>query len=397
MATLFQFSNNARKGVLVVLGIVAVILIIDTYSKFQTTSILNPINQIRFYMKPNNALGAIPKPDMKSINLDSTVKPTYTRQSQHGYYPDVAYVYSIEKPREKLDSFENAQNSAQVLGFAPNSFTSKGDNNFEWTGSFGTRVLDYNKVSQVWSLKTSYANNLEAKKIKNISTDINTYSSQVISLVSSLGFEIQGMDSNSVDARYAKLSFDGNFVALDKAEGSAVDTYIILNIKRFVRFADLLPDTELQTLKQQKITIPAAKDVYIYTNDPRKGELRFVVSNDFRDFGKDVFEMNFTNIVYTSSKGAYQIITADEAWDRAQSGQGALVSLIPQGYNYFGDYPTSVGVSKFIADATKTELGYYEPEAWTGYVYPIFIFKGRAELSDGRQANFTYFVDAIKR
>lgn len=397
MATLYQFSNNARKGVILILVLVVAILLVDTYSKFQSSNGVIITNQTRFYSKPDKALGEIPALVIKSIATDTSVKPTYSRQSVHSNnYPDVAYVYAIEKPREKLDSFENAQAIAQSLGFSPNSYTSKGNNTFEWSSSFGTKVLTYNKVSQVWSLKTAYADNIEAKKIKSISTDITSYQRNAISLVSELGFPIQGISEDTIDARFSKLSFDGSFMALDKVEGSAVDTYVVINIKRYLRLADLLPESELQVLRQQKIAIPSARDAFVYQSDPRDGELRLVVSNNMQDYSKDVFEMSFINFVYTGSKGVYQLITPDEAWNNAQSGQGALVSLIPQGYNYFVDYPTA-GISKFVADATKTELGYYEPEEWTGFVYPIYIFKGRAELSDGRQASFTYFVDALKR
>ncbi len=54
-------------------------------------------------------------------------------------------------------------------------------------------------------------------------------------------------------------------------------------------------------------------------------------------------------------------------------------------------------VSRFRATATETELAYFEPNIWEGYVYPIYIFRGKAELVSGKTADFVFYVDAIRR
>ncbi len=399
MATLYDASKTGRKVLFGFLIFTLLVLVIETISNAQQAAILTPTNTARYYMNPDRAFGDISRPNIPGISLDSSVTPSYSLESVFTVLPDVAYVYKIDKPREKLGSFEAAQTSVNKLGFNPLVYTT--DNNlFTWETASGTKVIKYDKENLTWSMTTDYTNNIEAKRIKTLNNTIDPYERSALSLIKSLGFDTTGFDTGLVDARFAKYN-NGTFFNNDNP---AEADYVVINIFRNLSFADLKPTDELPQT-DNKALIPKPIDAYVYTADPRIGEIHVIASNKLSDYKKDVFELNFTDYEYSIDsnsadgllRGSYLIITPEEAWTKIQQGQGSLVSLIPQSGNYFGDQPDTVSVRKFVADRSKTLLGYYEPKDWTGYVYPIYIFKGRAEMNDGRQAEFTYYIEAIKR
>ncbi len=410
MATLYDTAKNARKVFLIILIFVFAILSYDTLSRlFQRAAQQNTNAVFSFYIAPDNALGNIPKLEMKSISIASDVKPVYSLDSNQSLFPDVAYVYKIEKPREKLTTIENSIKTASVLGFTAACQTEKrftdrdycfisGDD-YEWTSQNRTKVLRFNKSTQIWTMNTLFADNVEAKKSKTISLDINVYASPVKTLVTQLGFGNSTGLANGFLAlpQYADVGVDGSLFKPDRDE---LAKYVFLNINRILDLADIKSADELSSIKDKAI-IPKPSQGYVYNSNPDGGIFSILATNRLTDYTKDIFKFNFRDFEYSQiagsyTRGNYLIIRPDEAWSKAQSGRGFLVSIIPENRNPYLSYP-DLSVRRFVADASKTELGYYEPEEWNGFVYPVYIFKGRAELSDGRNASFKMYVEALKR
>lgn len=396
MATLYQSTINARRifvGVVIVLGL---ILILDIISRLNETQLLESPNTPRFYMNTTRTFGEIERPVIPAIGaqLDQNIAYTLTGFFEVEF-PDVAYVYKIEQPREKLFAFENAQNGVKLLGFNTNipiENVDRGQGFYEWSISDGSKAVIFSKIDQIWDLRTVYANNIEAKKQKFLSSNTELYERNALRLIQNLKFtEGMGLEEPRIDVVYAKLQ-NGTFVRDDNYQQAE---YVFVNIYRRLRFADLKPRNERPEISNQALT-PEDVDADVYTNDPREGSVSMVVSNSLTDYAKDVFELEFQNFEY-GERSAYLIVKAEEAWSQIQLGRGALVSLIPQGTNYLLPYPTNVTVTKLSADRNKTRVAYWEPDQWIGYAYPIYVFEGTATLSDGRLANFIYFVEAIKR
>jgi len=277
-----------------------------------------------------------------------------------------------------------------TFGFNSDQFTELGDGNYQWTGSNSTKTLKFDKTLQSWDLTTNMNDNINALRRKSLSRDLDYYTRQVERIISAGDFDTSGMEDAIIDVRFAKLN---NGVYTEKTTPEESD-YVFGNAYRTLRVADLklkadLPDTNL--CKASK-----SVDAKAYGSDPRVGQLKVLVSENATTYESDLYSLSYINYAYASKKGVYSIITADEAWNRVQSGKGSLVSILPQNYNYFAEFPTNTTVRKFTAERSKTVLAYYEPKEWTGYVYPIYVFEGRAELSDGRVASFTYFVSALR-
>lgn len=392
MSTLYQSATNARKIIFVILIIILLVLGYDVGSGYLKSTPQTVLEAKRFYMTADKAFGNVGVPKISGLKVDTDNNASYLLQNFHGSFPDVAYVYKIEQPKEKLLTFENALKTAETLGFDKNSYKDLGNNNFEWKLQNDSKTLSYNKVSQIWKMNTDYVNNVNAIAKKSLDTPIEGYATRVKSLVNKLGFETSGFSNGKVELRYVSLGFDGNFTTVDRAiDGS----YIIADVYRQLDLADLKPAAE-QPKPTATETVPESFDGYVYTSDPRKGQIRFVISNKLSDYSKDVFDLEFTNYEYNTLRAKYFIITPDEAWTKVQRGQASLVLLQVQGDDYYSQF-SELNVSRYVADARRTELAYWEPETWDGFIYPIYIIRGRAELEDGRQASFEFYVDALKR
>lgn len=397
--TLYDAAGRARKIVLIVLVVVILILVWEAVGNLNSQTGPTGTTVFRFYMDPDNAFPVLPQLSVAEVSIDKNVTSNYAIENLFPGFPDVAYVYKIDKPREKIDTLENAVVTSKTLGF--DTYQTPVDSNYTWLASQNTKTLKFNTQTQVWSMTTDYFNNLDVKKLTTVNPDVDSYKSMVIGLINAMGFgSSPGLTSGQLEATLADLGTNGVFF---KPETEAQAKYVFLDVYRRLRFADLKPDSEFKDIKDKSI-VPLAYDGLVYTSDPRVGEFRVVIGGTSTDYTKSVLELNFTNFDYSVKSSQLvvaknYVITPDEAWTNAQSGKGFLTSLIPEGANPLGDYSNleTIGVKRFVADAQKTVLGYYESEEWTGYVIPIYIFSGKAELNDGRLASFKIYVDAIKR
>ncbi len=389
MASLYESSARARKLFTVLIILMLVVYIVDTYILTPTQQVVVD-NKNRFYLDPQNGFGAIAEYNIDG--LDYNANAVFSRESVHGFYPDTAYIHKIEQPRENLNTIDNAKRSVRVLGFPADDFQSLENGQvYKWTKDNLTKNITFDRRNLVWNMDTLFLQNIDSLASKQILQQIETYKARSLGLVSSLGFDTAGIRDGVYDIRFAELGLDGIF--LETTSYNVAD-YIFINIFRKLPLADLKPDGQRPPATEQN-PVPPPVSGKVYKNDPRLGQIELVVSNSLSNYPKDVFRIKFTDFEYSESS-VYLIKSADEAWTDVQLGKGSLVLVRPQGANYFGGNQ-SVNIKEFRMDARLTELAYYEPEIWSGYTYPIFVFRGTATLENGGFASFVFFVDAIKR
>lgn len=394
MASLYKSSQTARKLLIGAVIFIIAVLAIDTISSFNSRTQVTT-TQRRFYMDPDNKFGDVKSPTIQSIALAEGSTPTYAlRQSNLGTFPDVAYVYQIDKPGEKLGTYESVISRGEILGFAQNNLSEEG-RIMAWSSANGSRTANFGRDTFFWELSTNYTTNVEALRNKTISPQTALYGNNALTFLKK--FVLVG-DSYNYGFRnpvktvtLANIETSGEFVEVDTASEAE---YARVDIYRQLPFSDLKPQAQLPTLNQGE-TKPLATTGVVYRTDPRVGIFSAIVSNNFTDYTKDIFALDFTDFNYTGATGKYFIITAAEAWTKIQRGEASLVAIETQDTDQFSTFPVA-NVKKFEADPVKTTLGYYEPREWNGYVTPIFIFRGTATLEDGRLANFTFYVNALK-
>ncbi len=392
MASLYKSVQNTRRiaiGILIFFVLVMVWNVLQSFQRSQNNLVDNETS--RAYMTANRIFGEIEFPEIPSIQYNQDA--TFRIESAHQTFPDVSYVYKIEEPRQKLLSFENALRTVGVLGFNNQEQNEVETNLFRWLKDNNSKILEYEQRLQKWQMDTLYLENEAAIQRKVLNPDLNRYINQTGSLLSRLGFDSGlGLNNGIVEARYTRIGLDGVFVDVTSVDSAE---YVLLNVYRNLSQADLKDATDLPR-NIDRNQLPEATSGKVYNDDPRFGQVKLMVSNSVTDLQNDIFEIDYTDFEYNPNAGAYILVTPEEAWDLVQTGKGYLTLMQAQGSNFFNK-PDSVDVRTFVADARLTELAFYEPNEWKGYAYPIYVFTGRADLKDGRQARFVFYVDAIKR
>jgi hypothetical protein len=395
MATLYQTAAQTRRIIVfVLLGVIA-ILVVDNVSRW-LNSPSNPFAaRVSFYLDPDSNLGDIPVPDMTSFSISEDSNPAFTIEGAFSEFPDSAFVYTIERPREKLTTVEEAVATAALLGFS-GSYTSISTDEISWQNAQATRTLTFNKVTQQWRLRTKYLFDPSALATKQLNSNIQFYSALGTGIASRLGFTDRSLLQGTGNATYALLGPDGLFTRPFDQQSA---NYVSIDIFRKLPLAQVKNIVDLPGTVSQS-DLPPNFDGNVYTIDPIYGSLygsfHMIVSNQGATLNTDIYELDFINYTYNYTNfGVRSIITPEEAWDKARRGEGALTQLRLETADYFAQNQ-SLKVNKFAVNAVSTEVGYWEPNPWDGFVYPIYIFRGRAETDKGN-ASFTFFVDAIRR
>lgn len=395
MASLYKTSQNARKVLIFFLFFAILILAYDTVTSFQRNSGVVAPNQARFYVNPNNFFGDISNPEIPSISLAEGSQPTYSlRQPNFPVFPDVSYVYQVEQPTEKLGTYEGALSRALILGYPDTQLTQQ-DRDLIWQNTDSSKTLRFGRNTLVWSLTTNYTTNVDALRNKSISSQTTIYGRNALNLLRRLVVNSNSYNFGFRDARQVITLADiGPSGLLFQVQRPEEAEYVRVDLYRNLPLADLKPRQELPQLQPGQIE-PLPFTGITYRDDPRVGIFTSVVSSNFSEYSRDMFEMDFTDFVITGQTGTYFIITPEDAWTKIQNGEASLVAIETQDTDRFSEFPV-VNVRRFEADPLRTTLGFYEPRQWNGYITPIYIFQGTATLDSGRLANFTFFVNALR-
>lgn len=389
MATLYASTNTARKFLIAFLVFSVAILIFDNLGSLPGSNSVST-EAARFYMKVNRTFGNLPTFEIDSIALDPSSNPQYVVQSAFSTaFPDVSYVYQILQPRENFQFLSSFEDTANTLGF-PDSPTVSG-NDYTWVSADGTKTLRYNGVSQVWKLETDLVANADARVARLTLDNVSSYQSRIQSLLKNSNFDSKGFDQAVFDTKFLDLNSEGDLIVTDNALDAE---FAFGTAYRTLPLADLKIAAERPELKKGQV-LPTAFTGKTYTADPRKGSFNILFSYNLGTMTKDLYSLDFINFEYTQS-GVYQIITPTEGFSEIQNGRGALVSLTQPSKDFFADQ-SGVSVTRFDIDARRTEIAFYEPQEWIGYTFPIYVYYGTAQLTNGGLANAIFFIDAVKR
>ena len=410
MTTLFDVSGRVRRFMLfLLLGVFIYLSYVNISSYFSYQNELPKAKDFRrFYMEPLQIFGSLKKVSIPSV-IERPVIATYTIDGVHNIsaFPDVAYVYSIEKPRQSALSVKNAQEIAQNLGFNPKNILSEENSIYVWENELGTRRVQYDTINRNWKMTTDLKGDKNASNSKVAVSTIKDYESLFFDFVEELGID-----------RYKGLKdgfFRGNFIEFNP-DFSVKETFfsrnadfVYLNLFRKLVFADLKPEDNRPPLFKDEVAPPVI-EAQVFGTNPKKGQLQVLVSNDLRNPSRDVYEFSFTEFEF-GPVGSYLIIDPNEAWTRFQEGEGSIVSFIPEGKDMYYTIPKEENILSITVNPLRTTVGYWESEKWENFsnylrndgeinvniVYPIYVFYGKAKTSGGLIGDIIIFIDAIKR
>lgn len=365
MASLSQTTSTIRRGVIGFLVVAILIVAVDTLIKFNNSPV-NPFVQIGdFYVPADSAFGSIPEPPIDSLAIAEDSEPTFIINGEFPETPNTALVYALNRPRTRFDTVDNAVATAVQLGFSSN-YSEAGDV-LTWERDGGTRSLSFNQLSKEWSYDTQYFLDPIGQRAKELEDTPQFYSRRLSSALGTLGITDSSINEATAVANFAKLGTDGLFTR--PTDQRAAD-YVIIDLYRSLQSSAILPDSQLSEIQRQVEDPPEATESLVYTQDPRRGSLRAVATNDMQPLSDDLFSLEFTDFSYNYNYGVYEIVSPEEAWERIRNGDGYLVLSKLATDDYFA--PNRIlSVQNFVANAPETEFGYFEPAEWEGLVYPI--------------------------
>ncbi len=400
MASLYDVSKNFRLLIVGFLIFSIFVFLSDIYSKVQRNSqsdLIDAIGSRRFFMNPDRVFGDISPLYLKNLSGLTYNTKDFTVTGLYPEFPDVAYVYQIEEPRIRANTAENVMKSASLLGFKDliSDNDSLNSSIYRWLSEDATKELTYDFTKLEWKLRTDFRNNLIAKASKRLFPRPEQYISPMMNMYRQLGFMGYGINAGETEIKLAILNVNGEF---REVKDISQAEYVFAFTRRKLLLADLKPKELLPKLKPNE-RYPEPISVVVMKDDPRKGSINVLVTNNLGNYQSDLLELSYVAFNYlTNSRGAYFIITPEEAFTDLFTGKGFLRFIGPANADFFENY-TNMRLTRVRFDASKTILAYYEPDYYQdkGLITPIYVFRGTAELEDGRLATVIFYVDAIKR
>jgi hypothetical protein len=401
MATLTQTSKTARQVLLVIVGIAVLILGGDFLLRLANRVVEISRPAVDLWQAPDEIFGLVKAPTIASLNLASdSPKPEFVIEGalpSGKKAPTSAFVYRIPRPQITLSTTDAAKQVAATLGFvgqvkqtqpAAQSIT------MEWQNAAQTRTLRYEITpeKEVWRLRTQYFFDSVAQAPKTLEGDEVSYRQKGAGVLSALVIAPETLRNGDSIATFALLGVDGFF---SKPINPVNADYVDFQARHQLKIAGPRPTNQIP--QTQRDDTPETLTGKVYVQDPRLGSASIVMSNKVEDLKRDVFSIDYTRFNYNETDyGVYPIITALEAWDLARQGKGAITLLQMQTDDYYAANK-QLKIRKLAAAGPETELAFFEPNTWQQYLTPVYIFRGRAETTDGQSARFVIYVDAIER
>lgn len=381
------------------------------------------------YQFVDEAFGPITYPTIPSLAVANGSNPSYSVSGQFATSPTSVNVYKVTQPKVTLSSVTTGINMATQLGIE-SDYQTNGDTLTWQTNS--KQTLIYNKLTQAVDYNNLGIdlNILRANKPDTI--DIKNIESSIDSALNSIN---QDNNTNITQTTYSespKISFL-------LASGKIYQTTTNTENSDYIR-KDYYPQYEVVSLKSTNLATAGTgsstgnltggltggltgsgstssstltSDVQpinarLFLDNPDEGTTNLTFANSTQVLSQlqlskftgssdnsKVREFHQLNIqVSKTDIATYTLEPIEQAWEDVKDGKGSLRYLVKQGSDPLSDYKP-LNVKRFILNPDKCELGFYTTKTWTGYIYPIYVLRGTAELQDGTTADFVFYTKAI--
>ena len=387
-ASLMEVTTNARRAVV---GCLVFIVLIIGYQALRDRFINPPIVTPGVsdpYLSANNLFGKeLPALSLQSLSLaPSETQLEYGVENRFGDFPTNVNVYKVSKPREKFGTVETAEEIAGRLGFA-GPFAKTTETELQWRSA--TRTLTFDKVLKRWKYETNYSTDENAQKEHKINPDKEIYEVGAKTVLSSIGIIMDELERSSAEVYFMNL--DGGQLK-EVASPSSAD---FVQVQLFWQRVAATPKERIVVGGE---TVPnEASPVMgnVYRENPVLGSATMILSDNGTS-SENLYGFEMTQWEIDPVSGIYPIITPEEAWDKVQKGEAYLRQLTKNGKSPLGLHEPLV-VRRFVTSNEDVSIGYFESTEYSEYQLPIYVFKGRAEMADGTEGEFVFYVDALKR
>lgn len=405
--TLTEAADVTNKAVKIIGLPIGIIIVVWLLFQILTTDPQLPEN----YITPNYMCGQLPSIELPSLTLDSPAR--FSIETTSGAIPDlpqVVNVYKFTHPGQSLLALQEAQRTAELLGFEPDKYTRKNTTEYQWYNPNKKQTLLIETGNQNLSLTTDFT-----------SSSVSTYSRTLPSEEKAKTIAMQYLQKADLLYRdysqgnqktyLIQITASGEFrEAPSLAEADLVRVDFFRNKYLITVDPELAGSDELGSSLQETLitedtetleTNEGSVDVKtystkIYNDSPLFGNITVYVGGikDGQTSGNyEIFGIEYRNWILGSLPcGTYKLISPQEAVRKVQEGEGALIHLLENGADQIIPYETKNVQEMTILDVS---LGYLDTSEKQIYLQPIFVVRGEANFGNDIYGEFYYYVPAV--
>jgi len=386
-ASLMQVTTTARRFVV---GCLVFLLLAIVYQvvrdRIVSPGTLTPGTSDPF-LAANNLFGKdLPALSLESLSLAEGSTPEFGVENRFGEFPKNVNVYKVLKPRERFGTVETGEEVAGRLAFT-GPFAKLSETELQWKSA--TRTLTFEKVLKRWKFETNYSSDAKAQATHKINPDKDAYESGAKTVLSSVGLRIEELERSNGEVYFMNLE---NGQLKEVSSPSSAD---FAQVQLFWQRVVATPKDKIFVAGTSVPNETAPIVGNVYRENPVLGSSTVILSDAGTSID-NLYAFELTQWEIDPVSGVYAIITPEEAWDKVQKGEAFLRQLVRNGKSPLGLYEPLV-VKRFVTSNEDVSIGYFESTNYSEYELPIYVFKGRAELADGGEAEFVFYVDALKR
>lgn len=363
------------------------------------------------YLVPNNKCGVIDELELSSLSL-STPNTNFSIETASGAIPviaEVVNVFEYSNEGHNLWALEEAQMTAESLGFEPEDYARTGSTIYTWKNSASKQTLVIDTANQNFTLSTDFKNN-NIDTLPEYLPNETDAKEIALNYLSQKNLLTQDYKDGYQEIFPIEVTADGEF-----REASSISNADLVRVDLF-RYKDLITiPTELTdtnqiggTLQEQLsqeessyiTTEQGEKEVKQYstrvlTDSPVFGNIQiYLGGNEYANTSKpNVFGINYTNwTVGNTPCGTYKLITPQAAVKEVQDGGGYLVHLLEDGGDRLITYEEKTVKNLTVYDV---ELVYLDLKEEQNFLQPVYAISGEAEFEDKVYGEFYYYVPAV--
>lgn len=399
-----DFTNKAVKFIGLPIGIVIVIWLLF---QILTTNPQLPDN----YITPDYMCGQLPRMEIPSLQLESPTR--FSIETTSGAIPDlpqVVNVYKFAHPGQSLLALQEAQRTAELLGFEPDKYTRKNTTEYQWYKPDMKQTLLIETGNQNLILSTDFTSS-------SVSTYPRTLPSEEKAKIIAMQYlqkaDLLYRDFSQGDQKtyLIQITASGEFreaPSLAEADLVRVDFFrdkYLITVDPALAGSDELGSSLQETLITEDPETLETNDgsvevktysTKIYNDEPLFGNITVYVggTKDGQANGSyEIFGVEYRNWILGSLPcGTYKLISPQEAVRKVQEGEGALVHLLENGADQIIPYETKNVQEMTILDVS---LGYLDTSEKQLFMQPIFVVRGEANFGNNIYGEFYYYVPAV--
>ncbi|MDD3662126.1 MAG: hypothetical protein PHG63_03615 [Candidatus Dojkabacteria bacterium] len=404
--TLTEAANITHKGIRFFIVPISLIMVIWLF-----LGLMRPDPDLPDkYITPDYMCG--PLPEIKIPAIAEGSGGNFSIETTSGAIPDlpkVVNVFRYEHPGQSLLALQEAQHTADLLGFEPEEYTRISATEYQWKIPEKKQTLVIETSNQNISLTTDFTSGPVDTHANTLPSEENAKTTAMQYLqTNSLLYKDY---SNGTQRTYLiQITADGEMreaPSLSEAQLVRVDFFRNRDLMTIV--PDLIGTEEVgstlqEELEDEKVSSLQTEDsgiievkkyaASIYNESPMFGNITVYVGGSVRtNSDYEIFGIEHRNwFLETLACGTYRLITPQQAVSKVQNGEASLVHLLEKRADRIVPYEETSVEQMTILEVT---LGYWEPQDKQNYLQPIFIIRGEADFGSDVYGDFYYYVPAI--